>query len=78
MEGVKPTYNVSKRALQLAMRWDKGSFGSDSEAGTRFVERLLTMVATRRQQGRSLLDFLIVAGEVLLPGSPAPSLLPAP
>jgi hypothetical protein len=33
-----------------------GVLGSDSEAGTRFAERLLTVVATCRQQARPLLD----------------------
>jgi hypothetical protein len=36
----------------------QGSFGTDSDAGRRFAERLLTVVATCRQQGRPLLDFL--------------------
>jgi hypothetical protein len=42
------------------------------------VERLLTVVATCRQQGRPLLDFLVAVGEAALHGSVAPSLLPAP
>ena len=58
--------------------WRKGSFGSDSEAGSRFAERLLTVVATCRQQGRRLLDFLVAAGEAVLRGTLAPSLLLAP
>ena len=68
--------NISERALRPVVLWRKGSFGSDSEAGSRFAERLLTVVATCRQQGRSLLDFLIAAGEAALRDSPPPSLLP--
>ena len=60
------------------MLWRKGSFGSDSEAGSQFAERLLTVVATCRQQGQHLLDFLVAAGEATLRGSLLPSLLPAP
>jgi transposase len=56
----------------------KASFGSDSEAGGRFVERMLTVVATCRQQGRQLLDWLVAAGEAAVRGTAAPSLLPAP
>jgi transposase len=78
VDGVEPTNNVAERALRPAVLWRKGSFGSDSEAGSRFVERLLTVVATCRQQGRHLLDFLVAAGEAALRGSPLPSLLPAP
>jgi hypothetical protein len=57
--------------------WRKGSFGSDREDGSRFAERLLRMVATCRQQGRSLLDFLVATGEAVPRGIAAPSLLPA-
>jgi len=77
VEGVEPTNNVSERALRPAVLWRKGSFGSDSEAGSRFVERLLTVVATCRQQGRSLLGFLAAAVEAALRSSSPPSLLPA-
>jgi transposase len=73
-----PTNNVSERAFPPAVLWRKGSFGSDSEAGSRFVERLLTVVASCRQQGRPLLAFLVAVGEAALQGSTAPSLRPAP
>ena len=53
------------------MCWRKTSYGTDSERGRRFVERVLTVVATCRQQGRGILAFLVnaVAGA-------KPSLLP--
>jgi transposase len=78
VEGVEPTNNVSERTLRPVVLWRKGSFGSDSAAGSRFAERLLTVVATCRQQGRRLLDFLVAAGEAALQRTAAPSLLPAP
>ena len=37
-----------------------------------------TMAATCRQQGRSLLDCLVVAGEAALGGTAVPSLRPVP
>ena len=77
MDGVEPTNNVAERALRPVVLWRKGSFGSDSEAGSRFAQRLLTVVASCRQQGRSLLDFLVAAAEAALQGTAAPSLLPA-
>ena len=77
VEGVEPTNNSAERALRPAVLWRKGSFGSDSEAGSRFAERLLTVAATCRQQRRRLLDFLVAAGEAALCGSPPPALLPA-
>jgi transposase len=78
MEGVAPTNHVAERALRPAVLWRKGSFGTDSEAGTRFAKRLLTVVATRRQQGRPLLDFLVAVGEAALRGTAPPSRLSAP
>ena len=75
--GMEPTNNAAERGLRLAVRWRKGSFGSDSAAGSRFAERLLTVVASCLQQRRRLLEFLVAAGEVALWGSPPPSLLPA-
>ena len=75
---MEPTNNVSERALRPAVLWRKGSFGSDSEAGGRLAERLLTVVASCRQQGRPLLAFLVATVEAALRGSPPPSLLSAP
>jgi transposase len=75
VEGVEPTNNVSERALRPAVLWRKGCFGSDSPTGSRFVERMLTVVATCRQQGRRLLEVLVAAGTALLHGTPPPSLL---
>jgi hypothetical protein len=66
-----------ERALRPAVLWRKGSFGSDSVAGSRFAERLLTVAATCRQQGRPLLDCLVAVAEAALQGVAAPSLLPA-
>jgi transposase len=69
--GVEPTNNAAERAVRHAVCWRKTSYGTDSERGSRFVERVLTVVASCRQQGRSVLDFLVkaVAGQ-------KPSLLP--
>jgi transposase len=77
VDGVEPTNDVSERAVRPAVLWRKGSFGSDSEAGSRFAERLLTMAASCRQQARPLVDFLAAAGEAAVHGTAAPSLLPA-
>jgi transposase len=77
VEGVEPTNYVSECALMPAVLWRKGSFSPDSEAGSRFAERLLTVVASCRQQGRPLLAFLVAAVEARLRGSSPPSLLAA-
>ena len=43
--------------------------------GSRFAERLLTVVASCRQRGRRLLEFLVAAGEAALRGSLSPPLI---
>jgi transposase len=75
VDGVEPTNNVVQRALRPAGLWRKRSFGSHSQAGCRFAERLLTMAATCRQQP---LGFLVAAGDAAPQGTAAPSLLPVP
>ena len=78
LEGVEPTNNAAERALRPAVLWRKGSFGSHSPAGSRYVERMLTVTATCRQQQRPLLDFLVSALTAAQGGTPPPSLLPTP
>jgi transposase len=45
-EGTEPTNNVADRVWRPAVLWRKDSFGSDSEGGSRFAERLPTAVVT--------------------------------
>jgi transposase len=77
MEGVEPTNNQAERVLRRGVLWRKGAFGSSSASGCRFVERLLTVVQTRRLQGRSVLRYLYEALVAHRNGLPAPSLLSA-
>ena len=56
--GVEPTNNAAERALRRAVLWRRKSFGTQSAEGSRFVERILTAVATLRQQGRDVLAYL--------------------
>jgi transposase len=72
--GVEPTNNASERALRHAVIWRKLSFGTQSESGSRFVETLLTVVETCRQQSRSVFAFVARAVEAHLAQAPAPSL----
>jgi transposase len=78
VDGVEPTNNAAERALRPAVLWRKGSFGTQSDEGSRFVERLLTVAATCKQQGRALLDFLVEAITAARLGLPPPSLVPVP
>jgi len=76
-EGIEPTNNHAERLLRRGVLWRKSSFGCTSEAGCRFVERLLTVVQTRRLQGRSVLRYLYDALVAHRSGRPTPSLLAA-
>ena len=77
VNGYEPTNNDAERVLRHAVLWRKSSGGTDSEAGSRFVERMLSVVATCRQQNRNVLEFLTACCRARLDGSEAPSLLPA-
>lgn len=61
VEGVEPTNNAAERALRRAVLWRRKSFGTQSETGSRFVERILSVVTTLRQQGRDVLEYLTAA-----------------
>lgn len=74
--GVEPTNNGSERALRHAVIWRKLSFGTQSKRGSEFVERILTVIETRRQQGLSVFDYLQEAVAAHYHGKVAPSLLP--
>ena len=76
VEGVEPTNNAAERALRRAVLWRRKSFGTQSEAGSRFVERILTVVTTLRQQRRDVLDYLTAACRAAVAQSSPGSLLP--
>jgi transposase len=78
VEGVEPTNNAAEQALRGAVLWRKGCFGAQSAAGNTFVERILSVSATCRQQNRHLLTFLTQAISAYWAGQPAPSLLSTP
>jgi transposase len=77
VEGVEPTNNDAERALRHGVIYRKLSGGTDSESGSRFVERMLSVVATCRQQDINVLEYLTRCYQAHLDGKPAPSLLPA-
>jgi hypothetical protein len=48
----------AKRVLRLGVLWRKNALGCQSTAGCRFVERMLTVVQTRRLPGCSVPGYL--------------------
>ena len=76
VEGVEPTNNFMERLVRLAVLWRRRSFGCASETGCRFVERILTVVQTRKLQGKNVLDYLQDALRAHRAGQPSPKLIP--
>jgi transposase len=78
VRGIEPTNNAAERALRHAVLWRKSSGGTASEWGSRFVERVLSVAATCRQQGRDVLEYLTECFQAQQSGQPIPSLLSQP
>jgi transposase len=76
VEGVEPTNNAGERAVRHGVYWRKTSNGTDSPRGSRFVERVLTVVESCRQQARNILAFLTQAIQAARTKAKPPSLIP--
>jgi transposase len=76
--GVEPTNNAAERALRHAVQWRKTSYGTDSAGGSRFVETMLKVVTTCRQQKRNVWAYLTACCQAYYAGTTPPSLLPQP
>src|SRR3712207_9120126 len=75
-EGVEPTNNEAERAERHGVLWRKTSGGTDSPQGSRFVERVLSVVDTCRRQGKKVLDYLTACSESWRQDREPPSLVP--
>jgi transposase len=76
VEGVEPTNNEAERSERHGVLWRKTSGGTDSAAGSRFVERVLTVVETCRRQGKKVLDYLSACIETWRHDRAPPCLVP--
>ena len=74
--GVEPTNNLAEQAIRFVVIDRKVTQGSRSERGRRWLERIWTVIATCRQQRRSIYEFLSESVDDWLHGKPPPSLLP--
>jgi transposase len=75
-EGVEPTNNEAERTERHGVLWRKTSGGTDSPQGSRFVERVLTVVHTCRRQGKKVLDYLSACIDAWRQDRLPPSLVP--
>ena len=77
IDGVDPTNNHAERELRAFVLWRRRSFGSQSERGSLFAERLMTVTHTARKQNKNVLAFLTACCEAARDGKRAPSLFAA-
>jgi transposase len=78
VEGVEPTNNEGERTERRAVLWRKTSGGTDSPQGSRFVERVLTVIDTCRKQGKEALEYLCACVQAWRHGRAPPPLLACP
>lgn len=76
-DGVEPTNNHAERELRAFVLWRKRSFGSQSDRGERFAERVMTVAHTARKQGQAVLAFLVQSIEAHFARTTSPRLLAA-
>lgn len=76
--GVEPTNNHAERELRSFVLWRKGSFGAQSDRGSRFAVRVMSVAHTARKQGWSVFGHLVTCCEAMVRKTPVPLLFPAP
>lgn len=74
---VEPTNNHAERELRAFVLWRKRSFGTQSERGNLFAERLMTVAHTARKQHKNVLAFLTACCTAARNGERPPPLLVA-
>jgi len=75
-EGVEPTNNRAEQIIRGYVMWRKTSFGTQSDRGDRYVERIMTASTCCRLQDRNLPEYLSEAISAHIAGKAYPSLLP--
>jgi transposase len=74
-DGVEPTNNHAERELRGFVLWRRRSFGTQSERGNRFAERMMTVAHTARKQGKNVFAFIRACCEAKSAGNTPPALL---
>lgn len=75
-DGVEPTNNLAEQMIRTLAIWRKTSFGTQSAAGTLYMERIMTVVATCKLQSKNILSYLTDTVKSYLTKNNPPSLLP--
>jgi len=76
IKGIEPTNNFAEQLIRFYVLWRKNSFGTQSERGNLFVERMMTTTTTCKLQKRNRYDYITSAVTAHLKNEPIPSLLP--
>jgi transposase len=74
--GLEPTNNLAEQAIRFVVIDRLITQGTRSQRGNRWCERIWTVIATCRQQGRSVFEYLEAAVTAWFHGEEAPALLP--
>jgi transposase len=76
-DGVEPTNNHAEREVRAFVLWRRRSFGTQSDRGNVFAERVMTVAHTARKQNKNVLAFLTACCTAARDGVPPPSLFAA-
>lgn len=71
-DGVEPTNNTAERGLRHGVIWRKLSYGSQSEAGERFVERVMTVAMTLKLQAKNSFEYFTECFRQFINGGHSP------
>jgi len=77
IEGMDPTNNMAERDLRKLVLWRKKSYGTRSERGQKFVERITSVVETLKKNQKRPLQFLEDAIIAFYRKQPPPSIAPS-
>jgi len=58
IRGMEPTNNLAERDLRKLVIWRRKSYGTRSNRGKRFVERITTIAQALKRQSKSILTFI--------------------
>ena len=73
---IEETNNRAERALRHPVQWRKTSYGMASERGSRFVESILTVLATCQQPQQNAFASLTACCHAFFQSAIPPALLP--
>lgn len=70
--GMEPTNNLAERDLRKLVIWRKKSYGTKSDRGKKFVERITTVTQTLRRQAKNVLHYIQAVVDSFYRGSALP------